>query len=164
MIWYHQVSRSGIVVREAKILLQNGIHKEMSKYPLVNIQKTIENTIFLWVNQLSMAMFNHVSLPGRVDSGWSPKFGFIHGFKPSWTMVRTPINPMCVPQALGYNCHSNNEEQQGMPRAKLWMVRSATPQLAALEDPRPSRTLEVPTKMLLALFGIVRKRGMNSTN
>ena len=51
-------------------------------------------------------------------------------------MVRTPINPMCVPQALGYNCHSNNEEQQGMPRAKLWMVRSATPQASGPGRPQ----------------------------
>ena len=40
------------------------LHVHGLGYPLVNIQKTMEKHHFLWLNQLSMAMFNsYVKLP-----------------------------------------------------------------------------------------------------
>ena len=34
-------------------------------YPLVNIQKTMENHHFLWVNQLSLSLYNYIYINGK---------------------------------------------------------------------------------------------------
>jgi hypothetical protein len=64
-----------------------------------------------------MAIFNsYVSLPeGILDDLQNSFFYMDLNHHEPWF---EHLFPMCVPQALGYNCHSNNEEQQGMPRAR----------------------------------------------
>jgi hypothetical protein len=96
-------------------------------YPLVNIQKTLENHHFWWVNQLSIAIFKFAKckrLPGRIHS-----FPAIFEEQMPMRPIMAPWTKECwnVPSKL-YNCATW--------RRLSWHVHGNQPAQGSCQNPR----------------------------